>query len=368
MERSISSVIRSHFPALALHHKLPLHQHKAASLIARCGRSEMGGHLERCPCARTEHIVWHSCKHRLCPRCANKARVSWLEHESARLLPCAHHHIIFTFPHELLGVWRYNRALMTDAMFNAVAHTLTELLADPRYLGAVPGIHLALHTWSRAMALHPHIHALTTDGGLHDGQWRAPRRSHFLPARVVKTLFRGKLLALLSELFACGRLKLPPDFSPERFRSLLNRLGRIKWHVWLCERYTHGQGVLAYLARYLRGGPLRDSQLIAADDKHIVMRYQPHDAPSTTLALAPEAWLLRYLEHAPISGQHQLRRYGLYATASRTKRERARGQVPPPVVRAPHHVALYPLLVVCCPHCGEPLRFVCRISPLRAPP
>jgi hypothetical protein len=316
----------------------------------------------------TERIVWHSCKHRLCPRCARKAREAWLEHESARLLPCAHHHIIFTFSHELLVIWRYNRALMTDALFHSAADTLTELLADPRYLGAVPGIHLALHTWSRAMALHPHIHALITDGGLHDGQWLAPRRSHFLPARVVKALFRGKLLAVLAGLFSEGKLKLPPDCSPERFRSLLNRLGRVKWHVWLCERYAHGHGVLAYLARYLRGGPLRDSQLVRADDKQIVMRYQPHDAPSSTLSLAPEAWLLRYLEHAPISGQHQLRRYGLYATTCSATRELARKRIPAPVVRPPRRVALHPLLAPCCPHCGVPLRFVCRIRPLRAPP
>jgi hypothetical protein len=203
---------------------------------------------------------------------------------------------------------------------------------------------------------------------LHDGQWLAPRRSHFLPARVVKALFRGKLLAVLAGLFSEGKLKLPPDCSPERFRSLLNRLGRIKWHVWLCERYAHGQGVLVYLARYLRGGPLRDSQLVVADDKHIVMRYQPHAAPPTTLSLAPEVWLLRYLEHAPVSGQHQLRRIGLYATASRAKRELARGQVPPAVPRAPRRVALYSLPAPCCPHCGQPLRFACRIPPLRAPP
>ena len=138
--------------------------------------------------------------------------------------------------------------------------------------------------------------------------------------------------------------------------------------MWLCERYAHGQGVLAYLARYLRGGPLRDSQLVEVDDKHIAMRYQPHDAPPATLSLAPEAWLLRYLEHAPITGQHQLRRYGLYATACSAKRELARRRVPDAVVRAPRRVTLHPLLVPCCPHCGEPLRFVCRISPLRAPP
>ena len=249
----------------------------------------MGGHLERCPCHQTERIVWHRCKHRLCPRCARKVNDDWLAKEGARLLPCAHHHLIFTLPHELLDCWRFNRALMTEALFQASAETLTELLADPRYLGATPGMLLAVHTWSRSLALHPHIHARVTDGGLANGQWLTPRRSHFLPARVVRSLFRGKLLAALQAFLTTGTLRLPPDLSPERATSLINRLGRVSWHVWLCQRYPHGEGVLLYLARYLRGGPVREAPLVAADDRRILTRYQAHGAAPTTLALAPHA-------------------------------------------------------------------------------
>jgi hypothetical protein len=368
MAPTIASIFRSHFPAYAKAHRLPLHQHRAAYLIARCGRSELGGHLERCACTQTERVVWHSCKHRLCPRCARKARDEWLERESARLLPCAHHHLVFTFPHELLDWWRFNRALMTDLLFQAAAATLTELLADPRYLGATPGLLLALHTWSRALALHPHIHALVTDGGLANNEWRTPRRSHFLPARVVKALFRGKLLAALSPLLARGQLRLPPDWSRERARSLINRLGRVTWHVWLCQRYAHGQGVLVYLARYLRGGPLRDSQLVSVSDQRIVTRYQAHGAPPTTLALDPQAWLRRYLEHAPVTGQHSLRRYGLYAPAAHRQRLLAHALVPPCADARPRHVACHPKSTPCCPRCAQPLRFVRRLPPQRSPP
>lgn len=368
MVLTIGAIFRSHFPAYAKAHRLALHQHRAAYLIARCGRSELGGHLERCACAQTERIVWHSCKHRLCPRCARKGRDEWLEQESGRLLPCAHHHIIFTFPHELLAWWRYNRALMADALFDAAAATLSELLADPRYLGATPGMLLALHTWSRSLALHPHIHALVTDGGLVAGEWRAPRRSHFLPARVVKALFRGKLLAALSRLLASGELRLPPDCSVECAQSLINRLGRIKWHVWLCARYAHGHGVLVYLARYLRGGPLRDTQLVVAADHRIVTRYRAHGAPPTTLALDPDAWLRRYLEHAPVTGQHLLRRYGLYAPAARVRRLRASALVTPSADARPRCFAAHPKPTPCCPRCAQPLRFVQRLPPQRSPP
>lgn len=368
MALSINEILRREFPGYARSRRLPARQHRAAWLLSRCGRSELGGHLERCPCAQTERIVWHSCKHRLCPRCARKVKDQWLERERARLLPCAHHHIIFTLPHELLDWWRFNQAAMGNALFAAAAATLTELLADPRYLGACPGMLLALHTWSRSLALHPHIHALVTDGGLDGAQWRLPRRSHFLPALVVKALFRGKLLAALARLLAKGTLRLPPDWSPERARTLINRLGRLRWQVWLCERYDHGQGVLLYLARYLRGGPLRDTQLLATSTQQIVMRYRPHGAPPTTMTLTPPAWLARYLEHAPVTGQHALRHYGLYAPTATARREIARTQVPPPTTRAPRYHASHPRPAPRCPHCAQPLRFAHRLPPQRSPP
>jgi hypothetical protein len=271
-------------------------------------------------------------------------------------------------PHELLDWWRFNRALMTNALFNSAAATLTELLADPRYLGACPGMLLALHTWSRSMALHPHIHALVTDGGMSEHLWRSPRRSHFLPARVVKALFRGKFLAALSRLLATGELRLPPTVSAECAQNLINCLGRVNWHVWLCQRYDHGQGVLVYLARYLRGGPLRNSQIVSATHDRIVTRYKPHGAASTTISLDPDAWLRRYLEHAPITGQHSLRRYGLYATAARNQRKLALNLVPPAPDHEPRHFAIHPKPTPCCPRCAQPLRFAMRLPPQRSPP
>jgi hypothetical protein len=49
------------------------------------------------------------------------------------------------------------------------------MLGDPRHLGAQAGMQLALRTWTRALALHPHIHALVSDGGMRYGIWLTPR-------------------------------------------------------------------------------------------------------------------------------------------------------------------------------------------------
>ena len=39
----------------------------------------------------------------------------------------------------------------------------------------------------------------------------------------------------------------------------------LRWNVWIMERYRHGAGVVTYLARYLRGGPLKNARLVAWD-------------------------------------------------------------------------------------------------------
>ena len=204
------------------------------------------------------------------------ARERWLQRTQARLIECAHWHVIFTIPHQLNVLWQLNTPVMMDALFAAARDTLLELLEDPRHLGAQAGIQLALHTWNRALDLHPHIHALVSDGGMCEGGWVTPRRSHFLPAKVVMLLFRGKLLDALRTLHRRGQLRLPDAMSPERFVSLLNRLGRkLKWNVRVCSRYAHGRGVSLYLARYVKGGPYRNTQIVRASHAEVCFAYTP---------------------------------------------------------------------------------------------
>ena len=105
---------------------------------------------------------------------------------------------------------------------------------------------------------------------------------------------------------ARGKLRVPADSSRERVRSMLNRLGRKKWNVHIRERYAHGAGVAAYLARYLKGGPLKNTQLIEVSEERVAFRYRPHrdedDAGEdcVVMTLTPEAFLARYLAHIPV--------------------------------------------------------------------
>jgi len=286
MECTLDSIFRRYFPDYAQRHKQPLSKHCAAYWLSHCRTRDLGGHIDRCPEGHVEHASYNSCHQRYCPQCQALATERWLQAQKSRLLACAHHPLNFTIPHEFNPLWMFNRAAMARLLFAAVRDTLSELLADPKYLGATPTFLLALHTWGRSLVLHPHIHALVADGGLDAaGRWVLPRRSHFLPARVVMLLFRGKFIAAVRNAIESSQLRVPPNRGQTRYTTLLNKLARVKWNVRLCTRYAHGAAVTAYLARYARGGALKNSQIVSADSKQIIFRYRPHRDEADTSAI-----------------------------------------------------------------------------------
>ena len=160
MECTLRAIFQQHFETYARSHRLPLYVHRAAYWISHCRTAALGGHVRRCPEGHVEATWYNSCHQRICPQCQAIEIERRLEAQRARLLGCAHHHLIFTIPHELNALWCYNRALLAQLLFGAVRAVLTELLADPRYAGGRGAFLLGLHTWSRTLALHAHLHAL----------------------------------------------------------------------------------------------------------------------------------------------------------------------------------------------------------------
>jgi len=372
MECTLRGIFQEHFETYAATRRLPLYVHRAAYWISRCRTAELGGHVRRCPAGHVERAFYNSCHQRGCPQCQAMATEAWLERQRARLLACAHHHLIFTIAHELNPLWRWNRAAMAKLLFGAVREALFELLGDPKYLGATPAFLSALHTWGRSLSLHPHVHVLIADGGRDDnGAWVRPRRSHFLPARVLMMLFRGKFLAALREGIERARLRLPPDLSRARFTSLLNKLGRVKWNVRLCTRYAHGEGVAAYLARYLKGGALKNAQLVSADASCVRFRYTPHrdedDSASQPMlmTLSPDAFLDRYLTHIAPPRLQCVRGYGLYGQRQGAALDQARAALGQTPVEEPEPLSAVRFLArfgqtpdaARCPRCGSLLVF-----------
>jgi hypothetical protein len=198
------------------------------------------------------------------------------------------------------------------------------------------GIVAALHTWSRTLAFHAHVHCLVSGGGLTvRGQWRAVRRGYLLPVAVGRALFRGKVLGAIETLWLTGRLQVPPHWPEDGVRRVLVKAARQQWNIRIAERYRHGRGVVKYLARYVRGGPIKEQRLVAFDGRRVTVRYGNHrerDAQGNPqqqeLTLAVEEFLSRWSAHVPVPGVHTVRAWGLYASPQRQRLEQCREQLP----------------------------------------
>ena len=338
---TLQTIFQDAFPAYEALHPLPAHVRKAARAIMQCRTAALGGHVQACPDGHVARIWYNSCRHRSCPQCAYLQTERWLALQRARLLACDHYHVIFTLPHDLNPLWLANVPVMTTLLFQAVRDTLGTLLADPQYLGAQPGILAALHTWSQTLVLHPHVHCLVTGGGLTPaGQWVAVRHGFLLPVRVVMAVFRGKMVDAIRRTLARGEFALPEPMGPQQVLNLLNRLGhprKTKWNVRIMERYRHGAGVVTYLARSLRGGPIKNARLVAFDGARVTFLHrtrQEGTAAPQRITLPVADFLQRWLLHVPVPQTRTVRCYGLYhatRTAALALCRAALGQ-PPEVV------------------------------------
>lgn len=51
-------------------------------------------------------------------------------------------------------------------LMKAAAAALLKLAADPHYVGGLIGVMTILHTWTRTLEYHPHVHCLVLAGGV----------------------------------------------------------------------------------------------------------------------------------------------------------------------------------------------------------
>ena len=372
---SLQRVLRAGFTALRSRGKQRLAVHQWFHAVMACRTPALGGHRWVCPDGHVERVIFNSCKHRACPQCGGLETERWLRRMQARrLLTCDYYHVIFTVPHELNGWWQWNREWFGDQVLGAVRETLLELLANPRWLGAVPGVLLTLHTWGRNLSVHPHVHALVTGGGWTSTGWLRPKHSILLPAKVVRQVFRGKLRARLRLGIESREMILPNGVRANQALSLLNKLGRAKikdWSVRVQPPYRHGRGVMRYLARYVRRGPFRPSQLESFDGTHVTFHHLDHrSGRGRSLRLPVAEFVDRLGQHVPEPGFRMVRYAGIWAPCHGERMAQCRAWLGMGPFEEPDELSVLDYLVEVglkaeteCPTCGKRLVVAGRVEP-----
>jgi Putative transposase/Transposase zinc-binding domain len=370
----LADVVRAHGDALRHSRVLSPEQHAALRAIERCRTAVLGGHLDVCTACGHDRPSYNSCRNRHCPKCQSLAQARWVDKRLERLLPVRYFHVVFTLPSELRSVAARHRESVFDILFASASQTLLALANDPKRLGAQLGVTMVLHTWTRDLRFHPHVHAIVTGGGLtQDAQrWVRSRPDFLFPVHVMGALFRGKMLAALERAHARGAVDLG---GMDR-----DRLHKTRWVVYAKRPFGGPEQVIRYLGRYTHRVGISNRRLVAMDERGVTFRTKN----GKCCTLSGLDLLARFVQHVLPAGFVKIRHYGLHAASHATTRlEVARQRLTP--AKAPRERGELPggqedwrtrmlqvsgLDLRICPACHQPTmqRQALPLPQSRAPP
>jgi hypothetical protein len=192
---------------------------------------------------------------------------------------------------------------------SSAARTLLDLGKDPERLGGLLGITAILHTWSRSLAYHPHVHCIVTGGGLapEGGRWFDTSKDYLFPVNVMGSLFRGKFLAGLKKAHTIGQVELSTG-TP--FETLLDDLYGVSWVVYAKRPFGGPAQVFEYIGRYTHRVGIANSRLRSVNDDGVT--FDTKDGKTVTLE--PVEFIRRFLQHVLPSGFVKIRHFGLHAS------------------------------------------------------
>ncbi len=288
-------------------------QARAMQDIQACRTAYFGGHVKQCDHCGEKVYAYHSCRNRHCPKCHGDQTERWLDKQRSRLLPCPYYLVTVTLPKELRALALGCQKKVYGLLMRCAVAALQKLARDPRYLGGRLGCLAVLHTWTRAMLYHPHVHLLVTAGGLAaDGSaWIKPKNPAFLvPVEALSIIFRAKMCAALKKA------------------GLLEQVARKVWKKnWVvhCQHAGHGQKVLDYLGRYIFRVAISNSRLERIENGCVTFRYRDNrNQQMRRVTLPGVEFLRRFLQHVLPRGCAKVRYYGIWSGSCRDKLNQAR--------------------------------------------
>lgn len=362
----VADVIRTFEAECRRRHVLTAEQLRVLGHIRMCHTPALGGHVEVCDSCGFTQLIFHGCRDRHCPSCQSLAQATWVEQRSATVLPTGHFHVVFTLPEQLRPLFSCNGALLFKTLFDTASATLLELGRNPKWLGAQLGITAVLHTWTREMLLHPHLHCIVTGGGLSadTDRWVELRDPKFLfPLDVIGALFRGKFLDALRQAHQRNLLRFEGTCAalaqPEAFARLTGQLYATKWLPFAQAPEAGPKHLFQYLGRYIYRVAISDQRLIHVDSQSVT--FATKDGNTCTLD-GPE-FVYRFVQHVLPQGFTKVRHYGLYASGNvRTRLAKARA-----VLEQRNHPDRIPVVAVPTPCNDLPRAIQLAAAPLAEP-
>ena len=350
----VADIFRLHGPAYRqkFGDRMLSSHRRAMQDIETCRTESLGGQLYFCKQCQAQRYSYHSCKNRHCPKCQNDQANDWLAAQHNLLLPTHHFLVTFTLPAELRPLARSHQKTIYNLLFRASSAALQQLAQVPRFVGARLGMVGVLHTWTRQLLYHPHVHYIVTGGGLtDDGRWRSSRKDFLVPVEALSPIFRAKFrdALKLTELF----IQVPP------------RVWRKDWVVH-SEPVGSGTQAFQYLAPYVFRVAISNNRLRSLQQGAVTFSYKESATDQLKLCtLSAEEFIRRFLQHVLPPRFIKVRYYGLLSPAHRQLLLKARQLLSPTTTKLKSAAVSItaPLALLTCPHCHGPLTLLSPLAP-----
>jgi len=285
------------------HRVLPDHR-SALAAMGRC-RKEYGPHmLAVCTnhkCGKMTYIP-HSCGHRSCPHCQNHESQRWIDKQLAKLVLAQYFMITFTLPRQLRNLaWRHQKDVYS-IMFTCIQETLKTFAGNDKNLDGEAGFTAILHSHSRKIDYHPHIHVVMPAAGFNQKTriWRTKTTKYIFNHKALAKVFRAKMLAAIVD----NGMPLPKDCPRQ-------------WVVD-CKNVGRGDKALIYLGRYLYRGVIQEKDILRCEDGMVTFRYMHAKTKRyRTRTVTGEKFLYLLMLHVLPKGFRRTRTYGFLHQCSK---------------------------------------------------
>lgn len=277
-------------------------QVKALNAILTCRTIESGE--VAVSCANCSHIEWKplSCGNRNCPKCQNHNTSQWMDRQINKLLPVRYFMITFTLPFQLRTLAKRLPRQIYSLFFMCIAGVLKDFGLNPKHLGAEIGMTMVLHTNSRSLNYHPHIHVIVPAGGIIRSrkQWKKKKGKYLFKQKNLAQVFRARFLEQLNNY------GFPIPKAP------------CKWVVD-CQHVGKGITAIKYLSKYLYKGVISEKNIIANKSEKVTFRYIDSETKTVKYRTLPgEDFIYLILQHVLPRGFRRVRDYGfLHANAKK---------------------------------------------------
>lgn len=303
-ELTLASIITRYRDRHQLHYgsSTTPNQWSALNAILGCRSGQYGEVALACSACPWNVSYQRSCGHRSCNQCQHQSTTQWLERQERKLLPVNYFMVTFTLPRQLRPLAKTHQAIIYPLLITRAVATLKTFGLNEKGFHAELGMTAILHTHTRRLDYHPHVHIMVPSGGINTKrtEWRKIKGDYLFNSFKLAAAFRGAMLKAIENT----GLWIPA--TPK------------KW-VAHCKKVGRGLPALQYLSRYLYRGVISHKNIIDDDGTYVTFQYTDSETNTLKTRRVPgEQFIALILQHTLPKGFRRSRDYGfLHGNAKR---------------------------------------------------